>query len=253
MEVTLVQALLIALLAYLGTSTWVLGVGYFTTYRPLIGGTLVGLVLGDVTRGMQIGAAINAMYLGFISTGGSLPSDLIFAGYIGTALAMTADLDAQTAVSLVVPLGLLGTAVWFVRMTASSFLVHWADRFAEQGNARGVALTNIWGGQILLFLLYTIPTFIAVYYGAGAVQDLIARIPANWIAGLAVVGGMLPAVGIGMLLNYMGKRELVPFFLIGYLLATYFDLPILVVALLGAAAAYLHLQYAGGTSHEPAA
>ena len=253
MEVTLAQALLIALLAYLGISTWVLGVGYFTTYRPLIGGTLVGLVLGDATKGMQIGAAINAMYLGFISTGGSLPSDLIFAGYIGTALALTADLDAQTAVSLVVPLGLLGSALWFLRMTASSFFVHWADRFAEQGDTRRVALTNIWTGQAVLFVLYTVPTFIAVYYGADVVQALIARIPANWVTGLATVGGMLPAVGIGMLLNYMGKRQLIPFFLIGYLLATYLNLPILVIALFGAAMAYLHVQYSGGVKHEPAA
>jgi len=253
MQVSLVQALLIALLAYLGISTWILGVGYFTTYRPLIGGTLVGWVLGDVTAGMQIGAAINAMYLGFISTGGSLPSDLIFAGYIGTALALSAGLDAQTAVSLVVPLGLLGSALWFARMTICSFFAHWADRSAEKGDLRGVALTNIWTGQIVLFVLYAVPTFAAVYYGADAVQALIAKIPANWVTGLATVGGMLPAVGIGMLLNYMGRRPLIPFFLIGYLLATYLDLPILVVALLGAAAAYLHLQYKGGPSHEPAA
>jgi PTS system mannose-specific IIC component len=118
MEISLFQALLIAIAAYVGSSTWFLGVGYFTVYRPLIGGTVVGLILGDVGAGMKLGAAINAIYLGFISTGGSLPGDLIFAGYIGTALGMVAGLDAETALSLVVPLGLLGSSIWFFRMTS---------------------------------------------------------------------------------------------------------------------------------------
>lgn len=253
MQVTLLQAIAVAVLAYLGISTWFFGVGYFTVYRPLIGGTLVGLVFGDVIKGMQIGAAINAMYLGFISTGGSLPSDLIFAGYIGTALALSANLDANTAISLVVPLGLLGSAIWFLRMTVGSAFAHWADAFAERGNPRGVAAVNLWVGQLFLLLLYGIPTFLTVYFGAEAVQRLMAQVPEKLVAGLAVVGGMLPAVGIGMLLNYMGKRQLIPYFLVGFLLATYLDLPLLVIALFGAAAAYLHIQYTGGTRHEPAA
>lgn len=242
MTVTITQAIGVAVLAYLGISTWFFGVGYFTTYRPLIGGTLVGLVLGDVIKGMQIGAAINAMYLGFISTGGSLPSDLIFAGYIGTALALIADLDAQTAVSLVVPLGLLGSGIWFLRMTASSLFVRWADQAAAKGDARRLAWINIAAGQALLFLLYAIPTFVAVYFGANVVQQAIQRIPADWIAGLAVVGGLLPAVGIGMLLKYMGRTQLLPYFLLGFFLATYFDLPVLAIALVGVAAAVLHVQ-----------
>ena len=116
---------------------------------------------------------------------------------------------------------------------------------------RYVRLYNRYVFQFLLFLLYTVPTFITIYYGADAVQSLIANIPGKWITGLAVVGGMLPAVGIGMLLNYMGKRQLVPYFLIGFLLMTYLELPITVIALFGLAAAYLHIQHAGGVGHEP--
>ena len=243
MQIGLGQALLIALAAYLGSSTWFLGVGYFTVYRPLIGGTIVGLILGDVTTGMKLGAAINAIYLGFISTGGTLPGDLIFAGYVGTALGMAAGLDAPTALSLVVPLGLLGSAIWFFRMTADSLFVHWADNFARRGSIRGVAATNIWPGQILLLILYGVPAFVIVYYGSGAVQSLMALVPPKLVEGLAMVGGMLPALGIGMLLSYMAKWRLMPFFLVGFLLAMYLNLPILVIALLGLAAAVLHVQY----------
>jgi PTS system mannose-specific IID component len=247
MEISLNQALLIAVAAYLGSSTWFVGVGYFTVYRPLIGGTIVGLILGDVGTGMKLGAAINAIYLGFISTGGSLPGDLIFAGYIGTALGMVAGLDAPTALSLVVPLGLLGSAIWFFRMTVDSLFVHWADDFARRGSSRGVAAVNIWPGQILLFLLYAIPAFIIVYYGSNAVQTVIAVVPPKVVEGLAMVGGMLPALGIGMLLHYMAKWRLMAFFLLGFLFATYLNLPILVIALFGLISAVLHVQYSGAT------
>lgn len=247
MEVTLGQALLISLAAYVGSSTWFLGVGYFTVYRPLIGGTIVGLILGDPRAGMQLGAAINAIYLGFISTGGSLPGDLIFAGYIGTALGMVAGLDAPTALSLVVPLGLLGSAIWFLRMTVDSLFVHWADAFARRGSTRGVAAMNLWPGQILLFLLYAVPAFFIVYYGSAAVQSLMTLVPAKVVEGLAMVGGMLPAVGIAMLLNYLAKWRLMPFFLLGFLLMIYLELPVLVIGLFGLIGAVLHVQYAGVT------
>jgi len=251
MEISFGQALLIALAAYLGSSTWFVGVGYFTVYRPLIGGTIVGLILGDVVTGMRLGAAINAIYLGFISTGGSLPGDLIFAGYIGTALGMVAGLDAPTALSLVVPLGLLGSGIWFFRLTVDSLFVHWADAFARRGSTRGVAAMNIWPGQILLLLLYAIPAFIIVYYGSAAVQSVMAVVPPKLVEGLAMVGGMLPALGIGMLLNYMAKWRLMPFFLLGFLLAIYLNLPIPVIALFGLIAAALHVQYSGTVRVSP--
>ncbi len=253
-SVTWVQALWIAILAYLAMSVWPLGVGYFTLYRPLIGGTVVGLVLGDVRQGMVFGAALNAVHLGFISTGGTLPSDLVTAGYIGTALALASDLDVDAALAAFgVPLGVLGGVLWYVRMTAGSVLVHWADARAERGDVRGVAAINLWAGQGLLFLLYALPTFVFVYYGQWGIERVLAFLPDRLIEALSVVGEMLPAVGIGLLLRSMGKLRLVPYFVIGFLLATYFGLPVQVVALLGAAAAWLAVgQVDGLPGREPA-
>jgi len=243
MQITPLQAALVALAAYLGSSTWFLGVGYFTVYRPLVAGTIVGLILGDVTTGMKLGAGINAIYLGFISTGGTLPGDLIFAGYIGTALGMAAGLDAETALSLVVPLGLLGSGIWFFRMTVDSLFVHWADSFARRGNARAVAAVNLWPGQALLLLLYAVPAFLMVYLGGDVVQSLLAALPPKLIEALAIIGGMLPALGIAMLLDFLGRWRLMPFFLFGFLLAVYLELPTMVIALVGLGAAALHVQY----------
>ena len=240
MTITWVQSALIALAAYLAMSVWPLGVGYFTLYRPLIGGTLVGWILGDVRQGMAFGAALNAVHLGFVSTGGTLPSDLVAAGYMGTALALASGLDVDAALAAFgVPLGVLGGVLWYARMTAGSVFVHWADARAERGDTRGVAAINLWAGQGLLFLLYALPTFVICLYGQWGIERVLAILPERLIAALAVVGEMLPAVGIGLLLRSMGKLRLAPYFVIGFVLASYLELPIQVIALLGAAAAWL--------------
>jgi PTS system mannose-specific IID component len=247
-QITWLQALLIAVAAYVGMSTWVLGVGYFTVYRPLIGGLIVGLILGDVRRGMAFGAALNAVHLGFVSTGGTVPSDLVTAGYIGTALALASGLDVDAALAAFgVPLGVLGAFLWFGRLTLGSVLVHWADARAELGDTRGVAAINLWAGQGLLFLFYALPTFIIVYYGQRGIDRVLALLPETLIAALSVVGEMLPAVGIGLLLRSIGKARLVPYFVVGFVLSAYSELPILVVALLGAAGAWLAVGSAPGT------
>ena len=251
-EITWIQALLIAVAAYLATSVWVFGVGYFTLYRPLIGGTIVGLILGDVRQGMAFGAALNAVHLGFVSTGGSLPSDLVTAGYMGTALALASGLDVDAALATFgIPLGILGGFLWFARMTAGSGFVHWADARAELGDTRGVAAINLWAGQGLLLLMYALPTFAVVYYGQWGIDLLLALIPDRLFAALSVVGGMLPAVGIGLLLRSIGRVKLFPYYVVGFVLATYFDLPITVIALLGAAAAWLAVGGVRPVSTDP--
>jgi mannose PTS system EIID component len=129
--------------------------------------------------------------------------------------------------------------LWYARMTAGSILVHWADARAERGDARGVAAINLWAGQGLLFLLYAIPTFIICYYGQWGIERVLAALPERLFEALAVVGEMLPAVGIGLLLRSMGKLRLAPYFIVGFVLASYLGLPIQVIALLGTAAAWL--------------
>jgi len=240
MQIHWLQAVLIALAAYLAMSVWGLGVGYFTLYRPLIGGTIVGLILGDVREGMAFGAALNAVHLGFVSTGGTLPSDLVAAGYMGTALAMASGLNVDAALAVFgIPLGILGGFLWVGRMTLGAAFVHWADARAREGDTTGVAAVNLWAGQGLLFLMYAIPTFAIVYYGQGAMEQIVSLVPERLIAALSVVGGLLPAVGLGLLLRSIGKPGLIPYALVGFVLAAYLGLPIQVIALLGLAAAWL--------------
>jgi hypothetical protein len=93
----IIQAALVGLGYYFSNSPWIFGNGgFFGLYRPLVAGFIVGIIFGDPAKGAEIGAAINLLYIGFISAGGSIPADPSVAGWVGTALALAGGLDASS-------------------------------------------------------------------------------------------------------------------------------------------------------------
>jgi len=239
------QAALIAVGYYLANSPWLFGLAFFTLYRPLVAGFLVGLILGDPAQGTLIGAAINVPYLGFISAGGSLPADAGFAGWVGTTIALAGGLNATEAIPIAFGLGLLGTIIFYGRMAIDSVFAHWADARAEKADIAGVALMNWLPGQILLFVISFVPVFIFALNGATYVQDALNRLPLWTVNGLVIAGGILPAIGIALNMRFIFRGAAVPYFFIGFILmtATHQSMSLVVVAAIGLALAYLHLSF----------
>ena len=65
---------------------------------------------------------------------------------------------------------------------------------------------------------------------------LVQSMPAWLTHGFEVAGGVLPAVGFGLLLKVMMKTPFIPFFIVGFLFVTFIPVQnLLPVAVLGAA------------------
>lgn len=237
------QAILIAFMYYLSDSPWPLGMGYWVLQRPLVAGFITGCILGDPVTGTIIGATMNLIYLGHITAGGTMPGDMALAGYLGTALALGAGLDAQAALALAVPLGLLGTIVWFTRMSVSSIFVHWADKHAENGDIDGVMRTNFIPAQILLFAIKFPTILVASLYGPNLVKAAIDFVGSDILHALIVIGGMLPALGIALNLRAILKKSTIPYFILGFALSVYLKLDVVAVSIFGAVLALLHMQF----------
>lgn len=246
MDISVFQAALIGIIYYLGPSTWLFGVGFYTVYRPLVGGFLVGLVLGDPVQGTIIGATINLMYLGFISAGASLPGDPCLAGTLGTAIAIASGIEAEAALALAIPVGMLGTLIWFAKMTVNAFFVHKSDKYAEEGNTKGVAFMDIFPPQIFLFIISFFPVFFAVLYGPTAVKSLLDFLGENVLHSLIVIGGMMPALGIAMNLKSIFKGDNKPYYFLGFLLSVYLKLDIVAIGLFGVIFAAIHMSLKKG-------
>ncbi|MBE6091275.1 MAG: PTS sugar transporter subunit IIC [Clostridium beijerinckii] len=233
MHVTILQAVLIGLFYYISWSPWFTYVGFFTFNRPLVAGLITGIILGQPLEGALIGAGINVIYLGFISAGGAQMGDPSFAGYAGTALAITSGLDVSTAMAIAVPLGTIATVLWIGKMTINSFFVHWADREVEKGNIDSLSLINTIPPQIVLFLLSFIPATLVVYFGPDAVSGMLSVMNNSVLHVFNVIGAMLPALGIAMNLKLIGNSFTMPFFVLGIIMSVYFKLDIVIISIIG--------------------
>ena len=231
---TVTQAILLGILYYFANSPWPFGGlgNYAILYRPMILGLIVGIILGNPVLGTVIGATINLMYIGFISAGGSMPADMSLAGILGTALAITGGLEMNAALAVAVPLGLLGALVWVGRLTLDTAFVRLADKYSDEGKPEKVWIANILLPQILLFLITAVPCFLAAYYGAEAIATGIQSLGGNFLRILSLIGGMLPAVGIGMMLMAIFKGHARVFFFLGFLTAAFLGLKTLPLALI---------------------
>jgi D-glucosaminate-specific PTS system IIC component len=118
-------------------------------------------------------------------------------------------------------------------MTLDVVFVHQADRYVEEGNFRGIQYMNVVAPFLLNIVLYGIPAFVIIYVFGGAAPAALQAIPQWAINGLNMVGALMPALGIGILLNYLAKREFMPMFLIGYFLAVLLKLNLNALAVFG--------------------
>lgn len=233
-----VQIILVALFAYLGSigSPWFFGTsgGWYTLGRPLVSSLFIGLIFGDMETALKIGITLQAMYLGIITPGGALPFDVNYAGWIVPALIFLSNSNPSIAATLAVPVAMIGVLLWNLTWVLNVAFVRWADKAAEEGNTRGMFVANVLGGQGLNFIFRFVPAVIILSAGASGLDSIVSMIPAEVQHYLEVVSGMLPALGVGILLNMIIKeKQYIGIFLVGFVLATYLELPIIAIAIIG--------------------
>lgn len=73
-----------------------------------------------------------------------------------------------------------------------------------------------------------------IMFGSDWSQSMLNAIPGSIINALEVVGGIMPALGIAMLLNYLGKKTLMPWFFAGFFLTEYSKLDLTAVSIFAA-------------------
>ena len=201
---------------------------------PLTTGTLVGLFMGDPMLGMLAGANINLVYLGWMSVGGTMPSNTMVAGIFGSAMTILAGADPTLATTFAIPFSMFGLLLNNIYMTVNAAWIHEADRQLEKGNLRGVRIMNFLPSFCMAAILYGAPAFLMVMFGSGWAEQLIAMVPESLINALNVVGGIMPALGIAMLLNYLGKKKLIPWFFGGFFLTVYSGLGLTAISIFAA-------------------
>lgn len=201
-------------------------------HRPIIAGPIVGILLGNAEAGLVAGATFELMWMGLVPLAGAQPPNVVLGGIIGTAFVIATGQTAEQAIVVAIPAAIFVQVCITFLFTAFSPLMSTADRYAKTLNFKGIANLNYLGMTILFVFYFTI-AFAVIYFGADKARAFVSIIP-KWITdGLQMAGGMMPAIGFGILLNIMLQRQYIAYFLLGFLLAAYLQQPLLAIALVG--------------------
>lgn len=244
---SITQSLIIALWVAAVMSRWLLGGATLTLrFSPLMTGLVCGIVMNQVKEAMIVTAALQLIYMGVFSPGGSMPSEPCVAAAIAVPVALLGDLDATEAVAIAVPVGLLGGYLYQFRFFLNTFVGQATDKAVEKMDERAIRRSIITYPTLVSFALYVPLIFIALYLGVPLIADAIAALEGTaFIHILQVVGNGLAAIGIATTIYVIGRKDLMVFFFLAYFMSVIFaslKITMVTYAILGVIIAVIYSQ-----------
>lgn len=257
MEISWLQAAIFGLFACLSSMPGLGGTsfGNYTLGRPLVGGLICGLVLGDLATGILCGVAMQVVYIALVTPGGTVSADVRAISYIGVPLAMVAiksqglDPASASATGLATSMGTLvgtvGTVLFYGTATLNLAWQGIGWKAVEKGDFHKIYLVD-WVFPWVSHILFSfIPTLIMCKLGATAVTALKTALPMDGLAmkTLFTVGSLLPCVGIAILLKQIVEQaiDFIPFF-VGFTLAASLGLNLVASAVISLIFAVLYYE-----------
>lgn len=212
--------------------------GQFYIGRPIVTGPVIGLIMGDYQTGLLVGAALELAWLGLVPLAGAQPPNVTIGAVVGTVFAIKGDFEPEVVVGIALPFAILMQQLIVLQFTWMSGMMHKADDYAKNGDVDGIARINHLG-LIALGAMYFVVAVLPVYFGEEVATAIVEHVPAQIISGLKVAGGLMPALGFAMLLKMMFKAQFIPYFVVGFVAITYLNMPVLAIAAIGVAIAWI--------------
>lgn len=246
MQITLVQGILLAIMAFIA------GVDNqteaFFWFRPMTTAFLAGVILGDATLGCKCAAISELAFAGLLTVGGTVPPDALVAGVMTTVLAYTnPTLTPEAALGLSFGFALIMQYVGVGTNTLYAYIHRAMDKKAEAGDSKGLWRIAI-GSLAIKATIYAVVVFLSSYAMQDVMATLVNSFPEWIVNGLSVAGGIMPAVGLALLLVVMMNNSNMPYLFIGFVAATSIEMGnILPLAIVGASVAVLSYMGKSGS------
>lgn len=232
------KSLLIALWVAGVMSRWLLGGASLTLrFSPLMTGLVVGIVMGRIADAMIVTASLQLIYMGVFSPGGSMPSEPAVAAAIAVPVALLGNLTPEASIAIAVPVGFLGSYLYQFRFFLNTFIGKKTDVAIDKMDEKAIKRSIITYPTIASFVLFVPLIFVALYFGAPVIADVVAKLEGTvFLHILDVVGGGLAAIGIATTIYVIGRKDYLLFFLLAYFLSVILkdmNVNMLVYAILG--------------------
>lgn len=236
----MIQALIVALVYWVLILVYRFGANSMAD-QPIIAGPIVGLLLGNLQAGVLIGAALQIIYLGVVNVGGAQSTDTLYATCMAVALASMTNIGNDAAIALSIPLGYIGLVMLQVTRIFFALLVPTLDKIAEEGNDG--KYSRAWIAYVVVgYGLIALTIFFALAAGTEATQAFIDALPSWVMGGLQTAAGLLPAIGLGIILNMMWDTKKIIYFVLGFALVAYLNVPTLCMAVIGGTLMLINLD-----------
>ena len=255
MSVSIWQATLFGIFACLASLPGMGGtvVGNYTLGRPLVGGLICGLIMGDVATGIIAGAAIQIVYIALITPGGAVAADVRAISYIGVPLSIIAitniGLTGAKATSMATALGstvgTLGTVLMYGTATMNLIWQAYGWKCLESGKLKKLYAVDMGLPWISHIICSFIPTFIITYLGSDMIKVIQTYLPMDGVFMMTILtlGSLLPCVGIAILLKQVANRPIdILIFMFRFTLAAVMGCNLVAAAIIGGFMAWIYYQ-----------
>lgn len=227
-----IKSILLGLTAMLGNANFLFGTNLLD--RPMVMCTITGLIMGDIQSGIIIGAMMELAFIGAFSVGAALPPEMISGGVLGAALTIASGNEPEVALTIGIPVASLALILKNAcKIFILPYFIHRADKYALEGNTKGVSRMHMLGG----FLYFNLPlgVFVAAAFALGntVMQSVLDAIPQSVQDGLTIATGLMPALGFAVLASMIINKKNAVFLFLGFLLAVYMNIPVTGIALFG--------------------
>ncbi|MEZ0117762.1 UNVERIFIED_ORG: fructoselysine and glucoselysine-specific PTS system IIC component [Heyndrickxia coagulans] len=238
----MIQSLLLALVAFIASiDEYTFGASMMG--RPLFISPIVGLIMGDFQAGVMIGATLELMFMGSIMVGSATPPEVYASSVLGTAVAINNGSHVGTAVALALPISVF-LQMWrnFCYAVPASYAGKVIEKAIDDKNFRKAKIWHWLTLPVSVGIPSALLIFFATYFGTGAINSVINKIPDKVLGGFDIAAGVLSCVGLALLIKMMSNKKIIPYLFLGFVAVEYLKMDVIGVAVVGLCIALLVVQ-----------
>ena len=189
--------------------------------RPIFAGFLIGLLLGDVQKGIIIGAQLELVFMGVVVIGGGDGgADYLGAAVIATAIGITQNLPVEAVLPIGITLGYAGYLFSPLRYFVGELFIPITDKHLKAGNLRKFDATAIFGFILAGAAQYAF-VFVAVLFGGEVMTMIMEKTPRFVLEGITLSSGILPGIGLAMIISMLWSNRTAIYFFVGFFIVKY--------------------------------
>lgn len=201
--------------------------------NTIITGIFSGIVMGNPTLGLIVGATLQSYALGLNYFGGASIPNYQVAAIIVVALCGGSLENVPTTIALVgIPVAALTVQLDVIGRLINSYWQHRFDAKVPTGNLKSLTNTYLCGLMTWSFTRLA-PVLICLLIGPNLVETLNSVMPVWLSNGLKIASGVFPAIGFTILLRYMPLKGNYQYLIIGFVLSACFGASTIAVACIG--------------------